>query len=194
MQTMVGITLGFAGVLVLVGSRGSFQGASSSWLAIAVLVLASAGWASGSLYAKYTPEPASPLMTAAQQMLAGGAILLVASVALGEIGAFQWSNVSRQSIVAFVYLTLIGSLVGFSNYAWLLKNTTPARLSTYAYVNPVVAVFLGWAIGGETMTPRMLWAALVIVAGVVIITTRRAAVEGSRENARGANSAEVSSP
>ncbi len=76
--------------------------------------------------------------------------------------------------MSFVYLTLIGSLVGFSTFAWLLKNTTPARLSTYAYINPVVAVFLGWAFGGESLTGRMLCAAAIIVFGVIIITTRRA--------------------
>ena len=86
-------------------------------------------------------------------------------------------------MVAFVYLTLIGSLVGFSAYAWLLKATTPARASTYAYVNPVIAVFLGWTLGGETLTSRMLVAAGIIVLGVVIITTRRAPKVGRRSEA-----------
>jgi len=94
----------------------------------------------------------------------------------------QWSKVSARSAWAFIYLTTIGSLVGFSTFAWLLKNTTPARLSTYAYVNPLVAVFLGWAIGGEALTADMVWAAAVIVLGVVIITTRRETESGPREN------------
>ena len=135
---------------------------------------ASVAWAIGSLYTKYTPKPESPLMTAAQQMIAGGVILSLGGLLMGEASTFVWSNISTRSIVALVYLTLIGSLVGFSAYAWLLKATTPARASTYAYVNPVIAVFLGWALGGETLTGRMLVAAGIIVLGVVIITTRRA--------------------
>lgn len=182
LQTVIGIAVGFAGVSLLVSSRDTFSGTAATLAGVAVLVLASAGWAAGSLYAKYTPHPASPLMTAAQQMIAGGVILLIAGIALGEIPAMQWSRVSARSSWAFLYLTTIGSLVGFSTFAWLLKNTTPARLSTYAYVNPLVAVFLGWAIGGEALTADMLWAAAVIVLGVVIITTRRDTEKTPREN------------
>jgi len=173
LQTVIGIAVGFVGVTLLVSSRDTMGGTTATATGVAVLVLASAGWAAGSLYTKYTPHPASPLMTAAQQMIAGGVVLLIASVALGELPAMQWSRISARSAWAFFYLTTIGSLVGFSTFAWLLKNTTPARLSTYAYVNPLVAVFLGWAIGGEALTAGMLWAAAVIVLGVVIITTRR---------------------
>jgi drug/metabolite transporter (DMT)-like permease len=111
------------------------------------------------------------MMVAAQQMIAGGIILGLGGLAMGE--TLDTARVSTRSLAAFVYLTFVGSLVGFSTYAWLLKATTPARLSTYAYVNPVIAVFLGWALGGETLTGRMLAAAAVIVLGVVIITARR---------------------
>jgi len=173
LQTAIGIAVGFVGVALLVGSRDSISGVIPA-SGIAALIIASAGWAAGSLYARYTQNPASTLMTAAQQMIAGGVILLVAGLALGESRQLQWSRVSMQSAVAFAYLTVVGSLVGFSTFAWLLKNTTPARLSTYAYINPVVAVILGWAIGGEALTGRMLCAAAVIVLSVVIITTRRA--------------------
>jgi drug/metabolite transporter (DMT)-like permease len=145
---------------------------------IVALVCASVAWATGSLYTKYAPKPESALMTAAQQMLAGGAILLLAGLLGGETSTFAWSRVSVRSFSAFAYLTFVGSLVGFSAYAWLLKATTPARASTYAYVNPVIAVFLGWAIGGETLTGRMLLAAGIIVLGVIIITMRRAPTVG----------------
>lgn len=173
LQTALGIAVGFAGVTMLVGSRSSLHTGSADTTGIIILVAASMAWAIGSLYAKYSPKPESPLMTAAQQMIAGGVILLVAGFATGEVASFELSAVSPRSALAFVYLTLIGSLVGFTAYAWLLKATTPARASTYAYVNPVIAVFLGWALGGETLTGRMIMAAAVIVAGVVIITTRR---------------------
>ena len=171
-QTAAGIAVGFAGVAMLAGPGTGLAGGADP-TGVAALVLASMAWAAGSLYAKYTSQPESPLMTAAQQMLAGGGVLLLAGIVMGELTDFDWGKISSRSLSAFIYLTLIGSLVGFSAYAWLLKATTPARVSTYAYVNPVIAVFLGWAIGGETLTGRMLVAAAVILFGVIIITTRR---------------------
>jgi drug/metabolite transporter (DMT)-like permease len=174
LQTTLGIVVGFAGVMLLVGSRSAWQGTAVDFTGVAALLLASMAWASGSLYTKYAEKPESPMMTAAQQMIAGGTILSLAGLLLGEVSAFEWSKVSARSLTAFAYLTFVGSLVGFSAYAWLLKATTPARASTYAYVNPVIAVFLGWAIGGETLTGRMLLAAGIIVLGVIIITMRRA--------------------
>jgi len=173
LQTTLGIAVGFAGVTMLVGSRSSQHSGSADVTGIVILVAASMAWAIGSLYAKYSPKPESPLMTAAQQMIAGGVILLLAGLGTGEAASFDASKISTRSALAFVYLTLVGSLAGFTAYAWLLKATTPARASTYAYVNPVIAVFLGWALGGETLTGRMIVAAAVIVAGVVVITTRR---------------------
>src|SRR6266545_3965007 len=110
-------------------------------------------------------------MAGAMQMLAGGAALLGVGLLSGEGAAIDWSNISSRSAWAFLYLTVVGSLIGFTAFSWLLKVSAPARVSTYAYVNPVIAVFLGWALGGETLTPRILWAAAVIVVGVVIITS-----------------------
>ena len=171
LQTILGIAVGFAGVLMLVGSRSALRGGAADFMGIVALVCASVAWAIGSLYTKYAPKPESPIMVAAQQMVAGGIILALGGLAMGE--TLDTTRVSTRSLAAFVYLTFIGSLVGFSAYAWLLKATTPARVSTYAYVNPVIAVFLGWAFGGETLTGQMLAAAGVIVLGVVIITARR---------------------
>src|SRR5207247_448851 len=162
-----------AGVLMLFGSRSALRGSAADLTGVVALVCASVAWAIGSLYTKYAPKPESPMMVAAQQMIAGGIILALSGLAMGEAASFDAARVSARSLSSFVYLTLIGSLVGFSAYAWLLKATTPARVSTYAYVNPVIAVFLGWALGGETLTGRMMAAAGVIVLGVVIITARR---------------------
>jgi drug/metabolite transporter (DMT)-like permease len=175
-QTLFGIGVGFGGVAILVGSHStSVAGIGNVDPAgAAALVVASVAWAIGSLYTKYTVKTDSPLMSAAQQMITGGVILALTGVAAGETAGLDWAKVSARSTAAFVYLTLIGSLVGFTAYGWLLKVTTPARASTYAYVNPVVALFLGWAFGGESMTASMLVAAAVIVFGVVVITMRRA--------------------
>ena len=106
------------------------------------------------------------------EMIAGGALLLVAGAALGEWKHFEFARVTMHSAVAWVYLSIVGSLIGFTAYVWLLKATTAARASTYAYVNPVVAVFLGWALAGEPITPRTMLAALAIIIAVVIIVTR----------------------
>lgn len=169
-HTVLGIGVGFVGVALLVSSRPA-SGNAIDYGGIGVLVVASIAWASGSLYTKYSPRPESPLMTAAQQMIAGGVILLLIGLVLQEPAGFEWSDVSRRSVAAFVYLTLIGSLVGFSAYAFLLKATTPDRVATYAYVNPVIALLLGSLFGGESLTPRMVLAATIIVGGVVIITS-----------------------
>ena len=173
LQTVAGIVVGFAGVAMLVGSRQNLRQQAINPAGVAALFAASIAWASGSLYARYTPKPDSALMGVALQMMTGGAILLLMGGVSGEAAAFGWAKLSARSAVAFVYLTLIGSLVAFTAYSWLLKHSTPSRISTYAYVNPVIAVFLGWAVAGERLTSRMVWAAAVIVLGVVIITTRR---------------------
>ena len=110
-------------------------------------------------------------MTAAMQMLSGGALLALAGIVTGEMTGLSISSISPRSVGALIYLIIFGSLIGFTSYLWLLRATTPARASTYAFVNPVVAVILGWAIAGELITPRTIAAAVVIIAGVVIITT-----------------------
>src|SRR5262249_54199526 len=173
-QTMLGIVIGFGGMALLVGGRDALGKNGVDLSALAALMFASISWASGSLYARYTPKPDSALMAGAMQMLAGGAMLFVVGLLSGEGAKCDWSAISSRSIWALVYLTLIGSLVGFTAFSWLLKVSTPARISTYAYVNPVIAVLLGWAVGGEALTRRMLWAAAIIILGVVIIATRKA--------------------
>lgn len=187
-QTIIGIVIGFCGVAMLVTARGGMGEKPLAPSGVAVLLLASFCWALGSLYSRYTPKPAVPLIGIALQMICGGFALLILGLTLGEGPRLHFSHISRHSAVAFVYLTLVGSLLAFTAYGWLLKNTTPARLSTYAYVNPVIAVVLGWGIGGEPVTQRMLWAALVILAGVIIITARRnptANKEPNRLSSRG---------
>lgn len=174
-QTAFGIGVGFAGMVMLVGSREALRANAIDPAGASALMLASFAWAGGSLYARYTPKPDPPLMGAALQMIVGGGMLLGLGVVCGEGANLDWTKISARSAAAFFYLTIVGSLIGFTAYGWLLKVSTPARVSTYAYVNPVIAVFLGWAIAGETLTARILWAAAVIVLGVVIITTRRTA-------------------
>ncbi|HYY95384.1 MAG TPA: EamA family transporter, partial [Pyrinomonadaceae bacterium] len=161
-----------------VGSGASAGGGGARGLAAAVVVMcASVCWAVGSLYSARAPLPGSPLLSAGIQMLAGGVLLFAAGTLSGEWMTFNPGAVSAASAGALLYLILCGSLVAFTAYCWLLRVVTPARAATYAYVNPLVAVFLGWAVAGEELTARTLVAAAVITASVVIIVTRRPVVE-----------------
>jgi drug/metabolite transporter (DMT)-like permease len=179
----VGITIGLIGMLVLVGV-GSLRGGNgvNPWGAL-VLVVASALWAGGSLFARSAELP-SQILTTAMEMLAGGAGLVLTSAITGELARFDVHAVTRTSVLALLYLVVFGSIVGFTAYSWLLKNAAPAAVGTYAYVNPIVAVFLGWLIAGETVTPRELAGAAIILVAVGIITTRRAAGAPAPKRAR----------
>lgn len=172
-EVLSGILWGFLGVAVLV--TGSEIGrATLQDLLGGFLVLVGAGtWAAGSLVARYGARPTSAELGNGIQMLAGGSLLVLAGLLRGEAWGFELGTVSRTSIFALMYLIVFGSLVAFSSYIWLLRNTTPAVASTYAYVNPVVALVLGWALAGEPLTPRTLLAAFIILSAVMVITTRR---------------------
>jgi drug/metabolite transporter (DMT)-like permease len=174
-----GLLVGFAGVWLLVESNASTGGAAGGrgLLATGVVLCASVSWAVGSLYSARAPLPGSPLLSAGIQMLAGGALLTVAGMASGEWKAFNPGAVSAVSVVAWLYLLVCGSVVAFTAYSWLLRAVAPARAATYAYVNPLVAVLLGWALAGEELTARMLLASGVITASVVVIVTRRPVAE-----------------
>jgi drug/metabolite transporter (DMT)-like permease len=170
--------VGFAGVWLLINSGAAGGGAveatgARSTLATAAVLFACVSWAAGSLYAARAPMPASAPLAAAVQMLAGGALMTIIGTLAGEWRTFDPSKVSAASAVAFAYLVLFGALVAFTAYSWLLRVASPTRVATYAYVNPLIAVFLGWAVAGEQVGPRTLVAAGVITAAVVIIVTRR---------------------
>ncbi len=180
---VAGLVLGLLGIVVLVGPSALGRGAVPAGGA-AILVAGSMAWAVGSILGRELDLPRDAVLGTGTEMLCGGALLLLAGSLRGELGALDPSAISGASALAFTYLVLIGSLIGFTAYIWLLSHTTAARASTYAYVNPVVAVLLGWAILGEALTARMFVAAAVIVAGVVLITTGRSRSSGRRRPAR----------
>ena len=170
-QVVLGLVLGFGGVVLLVGP-GDLAGSSGlNPLWAGVLIFAAFSWATGSVYSRKASLPEKPLLGSGMEMLAGGVLLLVVSLVSQEWVGFQASSVSFLSLVSFIYLIVFGSLLGFSSYVWLLTKTTTARVSTYAYVNPVVAVFLGYFLAKEQLTVRSLLASSVIVIAVVVITT-----------------------
>ena len=179
----VGLALGLIGLALLIGpeARTSHDaGAVGLWAAV-VPVLGSFFWALGSIVSRYAARPASSPLATGMQMLAGGGAFLVVSVLSAEPRHFDVHAVAGSSIVGLLYLVTFGSLAGFTAYIYLLGATTPARVSTYAYVNPVVAVILGWAIAGEPFTARTALAAAVILAGVAIITLASVPRPSARE-------------
>jgi drug/metabolite transporter (DMT)-like permease len=169
-STWWGIGLGLAGVAVLVAPEFSFQeGRLPGWGSL-VLILTPVSWAFGSLYAREADLPSSAFLSTSMEMITGGVFQLLGAGLMGEGQGFQLSQISISSWTAWAYLALIGSLVGFTSYIWVLHKATPALASTYAYVNPVIAVFLGWAWAGETLSPIVFVATGLIVAAVVLIT------------------------
>lgn len=180
-RVIAGLVVGFVGLALLIGPGGG-DGMGVDPIGAGGLTFGAMSWAAGSIYARRAPAPASPLMGTAMQMLAGGGLLILAALAVGEVDGFDWRSVSRSSSLAVLYLVVFGSIVGYTAYSWLLRVLSPAKVSTYAYVNPVVAVFLGWAFADEVITPRVLLAAAVILGAVALITAARA--PGPRQRAR----------
>jgi drug/metabolite transporter (DMT)-like permease len=167
----LGIGVGFGGIVLLVDP---FTGGGFDPVGVALLLFASLSWSAGSLYARRAPLPARPLLGTAMQMLAGGVALGVAGLIAGEAADFRPASVSLESLLGLGFLIVFGSLVGYTAYAWLLRATRTSLVATYAYVNPVVAVLLGWAILAEPLTLRTLVAGAVIVVGVALIVTAQA--------------------
>jgi drug/metabolite transporter (DMT)-like permease len=165
---LAGLALGLGGIAFL-AAPGRFGGGRIDPLGAAALLTAALLWATGSLVSRRVALPSSTLLATAMEMVAGGVILLAVAGLTGELAAVSLSAVSARSLFALGYLVVAGSLLGFSAYIFLLGATTPARVSTYAYVNPIVAVFLGWLVAGEAVTARTLIAAAVIVASVALI-------------------------
>jgi len=182
-RVVMGILAGFAGVGLLVGGRG--PGAGIDPVGALVLTVAEICWAYGSVISRRLPHPGSHLQSGAMQMLAGGVALCMAGLLTGEGARFHPTAVSTRSLLAFAYLVFAGSIVAFSAYNWLLQATTPARVGTYAFVNPAVAVFLGWALAGEPVGPYTLVAGAFILTGVVLIVFARGRGEGGDGTRKG---------
>lgn len=170
----LGLIGGFVGVGLLVGSALTNSSESPNEhlaLGMAILLFGSLVWSAGSLYSRRARNAPSPFLAAGQQMLCGGALLILAGVAFGEYRGFDPRQITMPSAMAFVYLVLIGSLVGFPAYIFLLRHCDPAKVATYAYVNPIVAVLLGTAFAGETLTMRTLLGAGLIIGSVAVVIT-----------------------
>jgi drug/metabolite transporter (DMT)-like permease len=166
-QVVAGLLLGAIGVGLLVLPQGGED--RMDLLGAGALILAAASWAWGSVISKSAPLPKSPFLATSMEMIAGGTLCLVAGTLAGELQEFNLADVSFQAAMAWLYLVIFGSLLAFTAYIWLLGVTTIAKVGTYAYVNPIVAVLLGWAVLGEPVTIRTLVAAAVILLGVALV-------------------------
>ena len=178
---VVGVVLGFTGIVFLITQGDLVGGNALNLLGIIVLLCSALSWSIGSLYSHYARMPDSPVLGTGMEMLAGGAFLLVAGVVSGEWKDLNPAQISLSSALALGYLIIFGSFVAFTAFNWLLRTVAPARVATYAYVNPVVAVFLGWAIAGEPLTPRTLLSTVIIVTAVAIIIVFRTRGSGKTD-------------
>ena len=170
----VGLLLGFVGIAILIGPQEITGGGQVPIAGALIIIVATLSWATGSIFSRSAEQADSPLIATAMEMLAGGALLLLAGTIAGEWSQLDLAQISSRSIVALIYLIFFGSIIAFTSYIWLLKVSNPARVSTYAFVNPVVAVFLGWIILDEAITIGTLAAAAIIISAVVLITIARA--------------------
>ncbi len=170
----LGLIGGFAGIGILIGPALTLASTGSSkhlGLGMLILLIGSVLWSIGSLYSRRVRHSPSLILGAGQQMICGGALLLLASFALGEYRGFRINQVTWLSIGGFVYLVLIGAIIGYTSYFYLLRHCAPTKVATYAYVNPIVAVILGTLFAGEHLTSRTAVAALLIIGSVAIVIT-----------------------
>lgn len=173
-QSILGLVIGFGGVFLLIGPS-EITGSKQEFNTVSVILLLIAPflWSLGSIYARGADMPKSTLMSTGMQMLAGSVSLFIVSVLTGELNGFSFGDVSMRSWWGLIYLITFGSLVGFVSYGWLLHNAPVSLTSTYAYVNPVVAVFLGWLLANEELNARIGLASAIIIGSVIFINWAR---------------------
>jgi drug/metabolite transporter (DMT)-like permease len=179
-RVILGLALGCLGMVLLVEPSKLFGGQSVDLTGATVLLFGTVSWCSGSVYSKYANLPKSPLLVSGMTMLCGGTALVLVGLLTGEASALE--SASALSLVSLLYLILFGSIIAFTAYIWLLNTVSPAQVSTYAFVNPIIAVLVGWFGGGELLSLKILTATILMIAGVMAIVfrkseTRHSAVE-----------------
>ena len=168
-RVLVGFLLGFAGMALLVGPERIGNSERVNPLGAFALMAASLAWALGSIYSRHHALPRSPLLAVGMQTLSGGTMLCLAALATGELRHFHFADVTLRSWLALLYLVIFGSALGFSAYVYILKHSTASRVATYAFVNPVVALILGWLLAAEPLTLRTLFASGIILTAVILV-------------------------
>ena len=171
--SIIGVVIGFVGITILVGPWQSKEASLTSLdpLGVVSLLIASISWALGSVYSRQVKLPPSPLLATGMEMTIGGSVLLILGTLLGESRRLNLADISARSWWALIYLVIIGALLGFAAYTWLLRVAPLSLVSTYAYVNPLMALILGNLLAQEPITPRLLVSAIIIIGSVALITT-----------------------
>jgi len=167
------LLLGIGGVAVLVGRSSTLGGVAIDTAGAIALMISGISWSAAAILLRKLPLPASKVMSSGAQMLAGGILLILTAALLGELKGFEWRAVSLNAWLALIYLIVAGSIVAFTAYVWLIHHESPTKVGTYAYVNPVVAVLLGYFFGGEALGARTVLGTLLILVSVVVITTAK---------------------
>ena len=169
----VAVLIGLGGVAVVVSPSLALGGAPIERLGALALLVAAMSWSVASAFARTLPLPPSIIMSSGAQMVGGGALLAITSAALGEFRDFHLWTVSRGAWISLLYLIFAGSIIGFTAYVWLIYHESPSKVSTYAYVNPVVAMLLGYCVGGEALGPRTILGTVLVLISVIAITRAR---------------------
>jgi drug/metabolite transporter (DMT)-like permease len=182
-RVMAGFLLGFAGMALLIGPKHLGSSERVSPIGALALIGASLAWASGSIFSRHHPLPRSPLLSMAMQALSGGIALCLFAVLSGETRNFHLAQVSTRSWMGLLYLIIFGSALGFSAYVFILKHSTAAHVATYAFVNPVVALFLGWFLAAEPLSLRTFLASAIILTSVILVITAPHKTEQEAEEA-----------
>jgi drug/metabolite transporter (DMT)-like permease len=172
-RVLAGFLLGFLGMALLIGPKHIGQSERINPVGACALIGASFAWALGSIYSRHHPHPRSPLLGVGMQTLSGGSVLCLAALVTAETRGFHFSNVTLRSWLALLYLIVFGSALGYSAYVYILKHSTAARVATYAFVNPVVALFLGWFLAAEPLSLRTLLASGIILTAVLLVITAK---------------------
>jgi drug/metabolite transporter (DMT)-like permease len=183
-REVVGVVLGLAGMTILIGPDRLQTGDGLNWLGVAILVLGTISWAIGTLAAPRTPLPASQTLATAMQILAAGVVLVPAGLLLEDWSVLAGHHWTFTETGAMAYLVIFGSIVAFTCYAWLVRVAPPGLVSTYAYVNPVVALLLGALVLNEPITGRSVLAAAIIIGGVVLITARKRSAQSPSQSGK----------
>lgn len=166
---VIGLLLGFSGIVFLITSTSDSSLSNNNFLASALIVVGTLSWGGGAVYSRVANLPKSPMLSSGLELIFGGILVMITSFIIGEPSQFHLSQVTLKSFLGLLYLIIFGSVIAFSAYIWLLGNTSATRISTHTYVNPIIAVFLGWLFANEQITLSLLIASVIIIISVYLV-------------------------
>ena len=169
LRGIFGLVLGFGGVVYLIVSTTGGTTSNNDFLGSALIIVGTLSWGAGAVYSRVANVPKSPMLSAGMELIFGGILVLIASIIIGEPSQFHLSQVTLKSFLGLSYLIIFGSVIAFGAYVWLLGHTSVTRISTHTYVNPVIAVFLGWLVANEQITTALLVATALIIISIYLV-------------------------